>query len=118
MLGRSIGITDDQLRHLLDEHPPEGLFSEPDAMLIRYARVLAARRPIDDALYNDLAAHFSEQQIIDICLLVGAQTLITFFNKTFLADVDDEFIRANEKADRAGGGPPIAYPPLPDQSDQ
>jgi hypothetical protein len=113
MLGRSIGITDDQLRHLVDEHSPEGLYSEPDVVLIRYARTLAARQPIHDGLYNDLAGHFSEQQIIDICLLVGAQTLITFFNRTFLADVDEEFIRANEEIDRTAGGPPIAYPPLP-----
>ena len=112
MLGRSIGITDDQLRHLVDEHPPEGLYSEPDAVLIRYARTLAARQPVDDALYNDLATHFSEQQIIDICLLIGAQTLVFFFNRTFLADVDEDFIRANEEADRVAGGRPIAYPAL------
>ena len=52
------------------------------------------------------------KQIIDFCLLVGAQTLIAFFNKPFLADVDEEFIRANKEADRAAGGPPIAYPRL------
>ena len=112
MLGRSIGITDDQLRHLGDEHPPEGLYSEPDAVLIRYARTLAARESIDDALYNDLAAHFSEQQIIEICYLVGVQTVVYFFNKTFLSDIDERFVRANEEADRAAGGRPIAYPPL------
>ena len=112
MLGRSIGITEGQLRHLVDEHPPEGLFSESDAVLLRYARTLAGREPIDDALYADLAAHFSEQQIIAICLLVGAQTLIYFFNKTFLADVDEDFVRANDEADRAAGGRPIAYPSL------
>ena len=112
MLGRSIGITDGQLRHLVDEHPPKDLYSEADAVLIRYARTLAGREPIDDALYDDLAAHFSEQQMIEICLLVGTQTMITFFNRTFLADVDEEFVRANEEADRAAGGPPIAYPTL------
>jgi hypothetical protein len=112
MLGRSIGITDHQLRHLLDEEPPPGLYTEPDRVLIRYARTLASRLPIDDALYDELAAHFSDQQIIEICLLVGAQTTITFFNGTFLADVDEHILRANEEADRAGGGRPIAYPSL------
>ena len=112
MLGRSIGITDDQLRHLLDEQPPEGLYSKADVVLIRFARTLAGRLPIDDALYEELTEYFSAQQIIEICLLVGAQTVITFFNRTFLADVDEEFLRANVEADRAGGGRPIAYPPL------
>jgi len=50
--------------------------------------------------------------MIEICYLVGAQTLIYFFNKTFLADIDEQFIRANAEADRAAGGPPIQYPPL------
>jgi hypothetical protein len=82
-------------------------------VLIRYARTLAGRQPIDDALFADLAAQFSQQQIIDICLLVGVQTLITFFNKTFLADIDEEFIRYNQQADDAAGSPPISYPPVP-----
>ncbi len=112
MLGRSIGITDDQLRHLLDESPPEGLYSERDVVLIRYVRTLAGRLPIDDTLYKQLRAHFSDQQIIEICLLVGAQTVITFFNRTFLADVDEHFLLANEEADRAGRGRPIPYPSL------
>ena len=56
--------------------------------------------------------HFADQQIIEICLLVGAQTTVTFFNRTFFADVDEEFLRANEEADRAGQGRPLAYPPL------
>jgi hypothetical protein len=113
MLGRSIGITDNQLRHLIDEQPPEGLYSEPDAVLIRYARTLASRLRIDDTLYEELSAHFSDQQIIEICLLVGVQTAVNFFNRTFLPDVDERFLRANEEADDAGGGRPIAYPPLP-----
>ena len=112
MLGRSIGITNEQFRHLLTEDPPAGVFSDQDVVLIRYARTLAAREPIDDALYNELSAHFSEQQMIEICYLVGAQTVIYFFNKTFLADIDEEFVRANADADRAAGGPPVQYPAL------
>src|SRR5579864_6719675 len=112
MLGRSIGITNEQFRHLLDEDPPDGVYSVQDAVMIRYVRTLVARDPIDDELYSHLAVHFSEQQMIEICYLVGAQTLIYFFNKTFLADIDKEFIRANAEADRAAGGPPIQYPPL------
>jgi hypothetical protein len=112
MLGRSIGITEEQFRYLLDEDPPDGVYRDQDVVLIRYARTLAARDPIDDALYDNLAAHFSEQQMMEICYLVGAQTLIYFFNKTFLADIDEEFLRANAEADRAAGGPPIEYPAL------
>lgn len=113
MLGRSIGITDAQLRHLLDEPLPDGLYSESEAAIIRYARTLSGRQTIDDTIYADLAANFSDQQIIEICLLVGVQTLMTFFSQTFLTDVDEHFLRINEEHDRAGTGQPLAYPPLP-----
>ena len=85
------------MRHLVDEDPPEGLYSDRDAVLIGLARALAGREHIDDALNSDLAVHFSEQQIIEICFLVGVQTLVTFSNKTFRPDVDERFIRANEE---------------------
>ena len=113
MLGRSIGITNDQLRHLRDEELPEGLYSEREAVIVRYARTLAGRRAVDDALYGELAEHFSNQQIIALCLLIGLQTAVTFANRTFLPDIDERYLEANEAADRAAGGPPIAYPPPP-----
>jgi hypothetical protein len=113
MLGRGIGISDDQLRHLTDEPLPVGLYTEAEAAVIRYTRTLAGRLPIEDDLYEDLERSFTTNQLLEICLLVGAQTTINFFHRTFLTDIDEDFLRANEEADRAGGGQPIAYPPMP-----
>jgi alkylhydroperoxidase family enzyme len=113
MLGRSIGITNDQLRHLRDEQPPESLFSEREAVIVRYAQVLAGRRTVDDALYEELTAHLSDQEIVALCLLIGMQTAVTFANRTFLPDIDEQYLQANEAADRAAGGPPIPYPVPP-----
>jgi hypothetical protein len=113
MLGRSIGITDDQLRHLADEHRPRvsiaSRIRSSSGMRAPWRNVSPSTTPF----YDQLVQQFSEQQIMDVCLLVGAQTVIYFFNKTFLADVDEEFVRANEEADHAAGGRPVVYPPLP-----
>jgi hypothetical protein len=38
MLGRGIGISDEKLRHLGDDPLPEGVYSEAEAAVVRYAQ--------------------------------------------------------------------------------
>jgi alkylhydroperoxidase family enzyme len=88
MLGRSVGITDEQLGHLGDEVPPPGLFAPAEAVLVRYARQSTLRIVIDDALYSELATYYSQEQIMDICLIVGLSNVVNRFHATFKTDVD------------------------------
>jgi len=113
MLGRGIGISDQKLQHLGDDPLPDGLYNEPEAAVIRYAQRSTRMLPIDDATYEALAKHFSVQQMIEICLIVGLAQVVNRFHATFLSEVDDYIIEANEKADRALGACPIHYPPAP-----
>ena len=69
--------------------------------------------PIDEATYQALAKHFSVQQMIEICLVVGLAQMANRLNATFLSDVDDYILEANEQADHAPGACPIQYPPRP-----
>jgi hypothetical protein len=69
--------------------------------------------PNDDGTYHALARHFSVQQMIDICLVVGLANMANRFNAIFLADLDERPGAANEKADHAPGACPIRYPPMP-----
>jgi alkylhydroperoxidase family enzyme len=113
MLGRSIGIGDDMLAHLADEILPDGLYSEPEAAIIRYAQKSTRMEPIDQATYQALAQQFSVQQMIDICFVVGLANMANRFNATFLTEVDDHILAANEQAAQMPGACPIRYPPLP-----
>jgi len=54
--------------------------------------------PIDDSTYQGLAKYFSVPQIIEICLNVGLAQITNRFNATFLTEVDDYIVDANEKA--------------------
>jgi hypothetical protein len=56
------------------------------------------------------------QQMIEICLIVGLAQIVNRFHATFLSDVDDYTIEANERADRVLGACPIHYPPAPARS--
>jgi alkylhydroperoxidase family enzyme len=88
MLGRSVGITEEQFAHLGDDQPPPGVFSPSEEVIVRYARQSTLRIRIDDDLYNELARHFTKEQMIDICLVVGQSNMVNRFHATFLTDVD------------------------------
>jgi alkylhydroperoxidase family enzyme len=108
MLGRSIGISEEKLQHLGDDPLPDGVYSDAEAAIIRYAQISTKTLHIDDATYQALAKHFTVQQMIEICLNVGLAQITNRFNATFLSDVDDYILEANESADRAG--PAAAQP--------
>lgn len=113
MLGRGIGISDEKLAHLGDDPLPDGIYSEAEAAIIRYAQKATRMEHIDGATYDALVSHFSIQQMIDICLNVGLAQITNRFNATFLPDVDGYILAANEQADQAAGACPIRYPSLP-----
>jgi alkylhydroperoxidase family enzyme len=110
MLGRGIGISEEKLRHLGDDPLPDGVYSDAEAAIVRYAQRSTKTLHIDDATYQALAKHFSVQQMIEICLNVGLAQMTNRFNATFLSDVDDYILEANENADRAACL--IHHPPM------
>ncbi len=107
MLGRGIGISAEKLRHLGDDPLPEGVYSDPEAAIIRYAQRSTKMQRIDEATYQALAKHFSVQQMIEICFNVGLAQMTTRFNATFLPELDDYIVKANQQADAAAGACPI-----------
>jgi hypothetical protein len=113
MLGRSVGLSYEKLRHLGDDPFPEGVYSPAEAAVVRYAQRATRGLPIDASTYRALTEYFSTPQIIDICLNVGLSQITSRFNATFLPDVDEEFITSNEEAYAGMGGPPLEYPPKP-----
>lgn len=113
MLGRGIGISDEKLAHLGDDPLPDGVYDEAEVAIVRFAQKSTRMAPIDDATYQALAKHFSVQQMIEICFIVGLAQLVNRVNATFLPEVDSYILEANARADSALGACPISYPPLP-----
>ena len=113
MLGRSIGVSEEKLRHLGDDPLPDGVYSEGEAAIVRYAQRSTKMLSIDDTIYQALTKHFSVQQIIEICLNVGLAQMTNRFNATFLSDVDDYILEANKRAGDAAWACPSHYPPMP-----
>ena len=94
LLGRAAGIGEEQLAHLGDDLLPEGVYDDEAAAIIRYSQASTRMVPIDDGLYAELAAHFDQDQIIELCFVVGFSNLVNRFHATFLTTVDDDTVTA------------------------
>ena len=114
MLGRSAGITEEQLSHLGDDPLPSGVFDEAEAAIISYAQRSTRDIRIDDETYAALERHYSTQQIMDICLTVGLSNMVNRFHATFQTDLDQETLAEVEAGDAAAGACAIPRPPAPE----
>ncbi|MEO8713633.1 MAG: hypothetical protein ABI369_01325 [Acetobacteraceae bacterium] len=99
--------------HLADDPLPDGVYDEAEAAIIRYAQKSTRLEPIDETTYGALARHFSNAQIIDICMTVGLSNMVNRFHATFLTDVDESTIAEVEAGDRIAGTCPIPRPKQP-----
>jgi alkylhydroperoxidase family enzyme len=106
-------LTEDQMRYLTADQLPEGVYTPAEAAIVRYARKSTRLEPIDDVLYAQLAKHFSEQQLIDICLTVGLSNLVNRFHATFHTNLDGETVAAAETGASAHGACPLPRPTPP-----
>ena len=101
------------MRHLTDDPLPEGVYTDEEAAIVRYAQKSTRLEPIDDVTYGDLERHFSTEQIIDICLTVGISNMINRFHATFQTDVDESTLAEVETGTAPGAVCPIRLPPRP-----
>jgi alkylhydroperoxidase family enzyme len=90
VLGRSAGLDEEKLRHIGDDPLPDGIYADDERAIVEYAQRSTRLDPITDELYGRLSAHFTTQQIIEICFTVGLSNIINRFHATFLTDVDPE----------------------------
>lgn len=110
MLGRSVGLTTEQLNHLGDDPLPEGVYDEAEAAIVRYAQVSTESITINQELYDGLTEHFSTEQIMEIFLMVSMSGLVNRFHATFLTDVDESTLEAVEAGNVQAGACSLPRP--------
>ena len=101
------------MRHLTADCLPDGVYTAAEAAIVRYAQKSTRLEPIDDTTYGGLAAHFSKEQIIDICLTVGLSNMVNRFHATFQTEVDGETTAEVEAGDVIAGACAIPRPKPP-----
>lgn len=98
------------MRHVVDDPLPEGVYDAAEAAIVRYAQKSTRLEPIDDGTYGALKQHFSNEQIMDICMTVGLSNMVNRFHATFLTDVDTETTAEADAGDLAAGACPLPRP--------
>ena len=88
MLGRSVGLTDEEMAAMADWNTVP-VFDDTDRVVLRYAEVLTRENRVSDALYADLAARFPREELLELCMSVGLAALVNRVHATFHTDVDD-----------------------------
>ena len=76
-IGRAAGLTDEEIA-LIASGPDAAGWSAGDADLLRAADELHRDSTIGDATWAALAVRWDEQQLIEICMVVGQYHLVAF----------------------------------------
>ncbi len=76
-IGRHAGLSDEEIARVA-EGPEAAGWSPDDAHLLRAADELHADNRIGDATWGALATRWDEQQLIEVCMVVGQYHLVAF----------------------------------------
>jgi 4-carboxymuconolactone decarboxylase len=90
-IGQAAGLTDDEIARVAAGPEADG-WSTDDAVLLRAADELHRDHRIGDATWAALAARYDEQQLIEVCMLVGQYHLVAFtLNSLGVEPESDDF---------------------------
>ena len=83
MIARESGLTDDELKDLVDWRSSER-FSELDRLVLEYADALS-NTPVEvaDELFDGLRAHFDEEQLVELTAAIAWENWRARFNWAF-----------------------------------
>ena len=79
------GLTPDQVEALADWRGSE-LFNAQQRALLAYTDAMTRDIEVPDDVFNDARKHFSERQMVELTMLIGAYNMLTRFLKTLKVD--------------------------------
>jgi alkylhydroperoxidase family enzyme len=88
MLGRSVGLTDEEMAAMADPDRCAS-FDATDRLVLRYSEVLTRENQVSDALYAELATRFPREELLELCMTVALSALVNRVHATFRTDVDE-----------------------------
>ena len=87
-IGRQAGLTNVDIVRIMHGPTADG-WTDGDRSLLRATDQLVADHFIDDAVWAELAAVWSEQQLMDLVFTVGQYTLVSMALNTFGVQLED-----------------------------
>lgn len=93
MLGRSVGLSDEEIRGIREWSDSE-LFDAKDRAVLAFTDSLSRDNNVSDDLYKQLEKWFSETEIMKLCITVSFAGLVNRVHATFLTELDDATLDA------------------------
>ena len=93
MLGRSVGLSDDELQAITDWRNSDVL-DERDRVVLQFTDSLAQDNKVSDELYAELQRYFNEAEIMKLCITVSFAGLVNRVHATFNTQVDEATLDA------------------------
>ena len=79
------GLTPEQVAALSDWQPSD-LFDEKQRALLAYTDAVTRDIDVPDAVFVDVRKQFSERQVVELIMLIGAYNMLTRFLKALKVD--------------------------------
>jgi 4-carboxymuconolactone decarboxylase len=79
------GLTPEQVDAIADWQPAP-LFSTAQRALLGYTDAMTRQIDVPNGVFNELKKHFSERQIVELTMLIGAYNMLTRFLKALKID--------------------------------
>jgi alkylhydroperoxidase family enzyme len=77
VVARAVGVDDDAIARVAGGPDADG-WTAAEAVAIRAADELHERSTVTDATWTELAAHYTDEQVLDLVFLVGQYHLVSF----------------------------------------
>ena len=89
LVGQLEGLSDQEIQQIKTGPDAEGI-SEHDSTLLRAVDELHSQANISDAVWQQLAGFYSQQQIMDVVFTVGNYNMIAMALNSFGVDLEDD----------------------------
>jgi AhpD family alkylhydroperoxidase len=87
---RKAGLTAEQIAALTAPAIPAGAFAPRDEAVLAYCDAMTRAIEVPDAVYAALPPHFSEQQIVELTVLIGAYNMHTRVARALHLDAEQQ----------------------------
>jgi alkylhydroperoxidase family enzyme len=88
MLGLSVGLTKEEMSMMNDAANCK-TFDEKDRLVLKYSETVTRENRVDDALYAELAARFTQDELVDLALTTAFSSFVNRIHATFRTDLDE-----------------------------
>ncbi|MDX2939320.1 carboxymuconolactone decarboxylase family protein [Streptomyces ipomoeae] len=94
LLSDVLGVSEDQRAALSAGDTASTVFSPAQTALLRFVDAVAEAPRVPDALFEAVARHFTERQIVEILMLVGTYLMVSRI--TTVLDIESDPVNAEE----------------------